>query len=296
MKLKESYHPYAMLTILFWSLAYVFTRLALQHFSSFSLGFLRYFTASSSLILIVLIIKLKPPKRSDIKLFVLAGAAGFFLYILAFNKGCETVTATTSSVIIAMVPIFTAIFARIIYKERLKRIQWIAILIGFTGVIVLTVMKGGLSVNLGLLWLLGASVLLSLYNILQRHLTKTYSALQTSAFSIFCGTILLAVFIPSSIKELANVPLVPIIYILILGIFSSAIAYCSWAKAFSKAKQTSSVSNYMFVTPLLTSILGFVIAGETIDISTLVGGTIIILSLLIFNIGGKYHNSQKVPS
>jgi drug/metabolite transporter (DMT)-like permease len=52
----------------------------------------------------------------------------------------------------------------------------------------------------------------------------------------------------------------------------------------------------MFVTPLLTSILGFVIAGETIDISTLVGGTIIILSLLLFNIGGKYHNSQIVPS
>lgn len=60
-----------------------------------------------------------------------------------------------------------------------------------------------------------------------------------------------------------------------LGIFSSAIAYVAWAKAFAKAKQTSQVSNYMFITPFLTSLLGLLIA-EVPDQSTLVGGTIIL--------------------
>ena len=36
MKFKNSFHPYAMVTILFWSLAYVLTRLTLQYFSAFS--------------------------------------------------------------------------------------------------------------------------------------------------------------------------------------------------------------------------------------------------------------------
>jgi drug/metabolite transporter (DMT)-like permease len=37
------------------------------------------------------------------------------------------------------------------------------------------------------------------------------------------------------------------LYIALLGIFSSAIAYIAWTKAFSLAKQTSQVSNYMFL-------------------------------------------------
>ena len=55
MKWKDSFHPYAAITIVFWSLAYVFTRLALQVFSTFSLGFLRYLIASVALIVIAFI-------------------------------------------------------------------------------------------------------------------------------------------------------------------------------------------------------------------------------------------------
>jgi hypothetical protein len=41
MKIKNSYHLYASVTILFWSFAYVLTRLTLQYFSALPLGFLR---------------------------------------------------------------------------------------------------------------------------------------------------------------------------------------------------------------------------------------------------------------
>ncbi len=295
MKFKDSFHPYAIITILFWSLAYVITRLALTYFSAFSLGFLRYFTASLALIVTALLLKIKLPRPSDLKWFLLSGATGFFLYMIAFNKGCETVTSATSSVIIATTPITTAIFARIIYGERLKKLQWAAILIGFTGVIILTVMDGGFSVNAGILWLLGASILLSWYNLLQRQLTKRYSALQVSAFSIFAGTVMLGIFLPESIDKATAAPPIQIVYILILGIFPSAIAFISWAKAFAKAKQTSSVSNYMFITPLLASLFGVIIGHETIDLSALFGGSVILFGLLLFNCGGSITARIKKP-
>ena len=66
MKWKDSFHPYAAVTIVFWSLAYVFTRLALQVFSTFSLGFLRYLIASAALIVISLVTKMKPPRPRDL--------------------------------------------------------------------------------------------------------------------------------------------------------------------------------------------------------------------------------------
>jgi len=78
-------------------------------------------------------------------------------------------------------------------------------------------------------------------------------------------------------------------YLAVLGIFSSAIAYVAWSAAFAKAKQTSQVSNYMFITPFLTSILGFIIANEVPEQSTLVGGAIILFGVLIFNFGGKIY-------
>ncbi len=291
MKWKDSFHPYAITTIVFWSLAYVLTRLALQYFSAFSLGFLRYFAASCTLVVVAVLTKMKLPQKADIPWFLAAGAVGFFFYMIAFNKGAETVTASTSSVVITTVPVMTALLARFVYKEKLYGFQWVAIAIEFIGVLVLTLMDGVFSINRGLLWLLLAALSLSMYNLLQRKLTKRYTALQTSAFSIFFGTILLAVFLPASVKAVSYAPGIQLIYIAVLGVFSSAIAYVAWSKAFAKAKQTSLVSNYMFVTPFLTSILGFLIADEVPGRATVIGGTIIILGVLVFNFGGKIYAS-----
>ena len=293
MKWKDSFHPYAAVTIVFWSLAYVFTRLTLQYFSSFSLGFLRYFIASCALIVIALVTKMKPPRTCDLPLFFVSGAIGFFLYMIFFNQGQATVTAATGSVVIATVPVFTALFARFLYQEKLHRLQWLAIVIEFIGVSVLTLMNSALSFNSGLLWLFLAALALSGYNLLQRKLTKRYSALQSSTYSIFFGTLLLSIFAPTAARELPGTPTIQFFYLAVLGICSSAIAYVSWSVAFSKAKQTSLVSNYMFITPFLTSILGFLLANEIPDSATLIGGSIILLGVFIFNLSGTLQRTQK---
>ena len=285
MKIRDSFHIYAVITIIFWSLAYVFTRLALLHFSASSLGFLRYFIASCALIVAVIATKMKPPEMKDAKWFILTGATGFFLYIIVFNKGCAIVNVSTSSVIISTTPVITALLAHFFFEERLKNYQWAAIAISFSGAVILTMSNVDLTLNDGLYWLFAAALLLSVYNLLQRKLTKVYSALQVAAFSIFSGTIMLAIFSTTAIYEIKDAPAVQLFCVAALGIFSSAIAYVSWSKAFAKAKNTSSVSNYMFVTPFLTTLLGFLIAGETPDNSTILGGIIIMTGLFIFSFG-----------
>lgn len=119
MSFQNSFHPYAAVTILFWSLAYVLTRLALQHFSAFPLGFLRYLIASCTLAAIAAFTKMKLPRRSDLPWFIFSGGVGFFFYMLAFNQGQAAVTAATGSVVIATVPVITALLARFIWGEKL---------------------------------------------------------------------------------------------------------------------------------------------------------------------------------
>ena len=134
MKFKNSFHPYAMVTIVFWSLAYVLTRLTLQYFSAFSLGFLRYLVASGALLVIAAMTKMQLPRKRDIPWFLASGGIGFFFYMIAFNQGQATVTAATGSVVIATVPVITALFARFVYGEKLMRFQWCAIAVEFVGV------------------------------------------------------------------------------------------------------------------------------------------------------------------
>lgn len=281
--MKKNYHFYAIITIIFWAMAFVFTRLGLQYFDVYTLSFLRYLSASLTLIVIIYFMKINKPKKEDFTTFFLSGAIGFFIYVILFTKGTGMVNSATSSVVIAMVPVFTALLASFFYHEKLKIYQWIAIVIEFIGILVLTLMNSTFSVNEGILWLLVAALCLATYNLLQRKLTKKYTAIEASTYSIFVGTLCLCIFLPSSIEITMKAPLEYIIYVLILGIFSSAIAYIAWAKAISLAEKTTYVSNYMFVTPFLTTILGFIMINEKPDKSTLLGGVIILSGLFIFN-------------
>ncbi len=295
MRFRDSFHPWAMTTILFWSLGFVLTRLALRDYTGPSLGFLRYFFASLAMPLLMRATRVRLPKRADLKWFFLAGAVGFFFYMIAFNKGCETVTAATGSVVIAVVPVLTALLARVAFGEKLRPHQWAAIAVEFIGVLVLTMMNGAFSVNAGLFWLLLAALALSAYNLLQKKLTRVYSGLEVSAYGIFAGTALLAVFLPRSVSQMRAAPPVDLVYIAVLGIFSSAVAYTAWAQAFKKADRASAVSNYMFVTPFLTSLMGYVFLGERLDTPTAVGGAVILAGVLLFNFGGSVRINRKRP-
>ena len=283
MKLKDSFHVYAIISIACWSSGYVFTRLALRYFSPLSLGLLRYCIASISLLIFALFVRMKIPDKKDIKWFVLSGFAGFSFYMVAFNIGSTTVTASTSSLMIATSPVITTLLARIVYREKLKIAQYIALIVEFIGVGFITLGNGIFSINTGLIWLIMASLALSIYNLLQKRLTKTYSALQASVFSIWFGTVPLLLFLPVSVTEVQTAPLIQVAYLIFLGIFTSAVAYISWTYAFSKSKNASSVTNYMFLTPFLTTLLGIFLAKETPDWATIIGGLIIIVGMFIYN-------------
>lgn len=290
---KPLYQPYALATIFCWSLAFVFTRMTLSYFSAASLGFLRYLVASAALIVIAVIKKIKPPKPADWLLFLVSGFFGFFLYMIAFNKGLSSVPAATASVVNATVPVVTALIAGVVYREKVRGFQWVAVVIELIGIAVLTVMSGGLTQSGGLVWLFLAALSLSTYNILQRKLTKKYTAMQASTYSIFAGTLMLAFFSPTAFRELAAAPAAQYIYVALLGVFPSAIAYVSWSVAFSKAERTSQVSNFTVLTLFFTSLLGILILGETPNAATLVGGGITLAGVLLFNYGAAWLGKRR---
>ena len=286
-RIRDSFHTYAIVTILFWSMSFISTRIAVQYLSVYSLSLLRNFLASCVLVLLVISMKIKPPLLRDWKWFFLTGATGFLLYTVAMGKGSETVTASTCSVVIATSPVLTALYAQILYREKLKNHQWLAMFVEFIGIVVLTLMNGAFTRNAGIFWLLLATLSSSFYNLLQRKISKRYQPLQAAAYAMFAGTVLMTPFGPAAFKSASALPWVALAHIAVLGVFSSALGYFTWSVALAKAPRTSSVTNYMFVQPLLATICALPVAGERPDAATVAGGGIILAGTFLFNFGEK---------
>lgn len=137
-KTKNQAQLYAFLTVLLWASAFVFTKIALTYYTSEAIGVLRYVIASLLFIVIGLFTQIGLPEKKDIPKFLLAGILDFTLYMITFNQTSKSLTATTGSVGIASAPILTALSARILFKERIRALGWLAIAVEFSGILILT--------------------------------------------------------------------------------------------------------------------------------------------------------------
>lgn len=273
---------YALMTVVMWSGAYVYTKVALLTFSAGVLGLLRCGVATLCLMTLLACHRQLAVTWRDIPVFIFSGACGFALYFLAFNTDSLSLNPTTACIIIALSPIISALLARVIFKEKLQFKQWLATLIAFSGVALIVLPEDSLQISQGTVWMLGAAVLLSFYNIIQRYMTRRVSTLQLTAYSFLSGTLLLTSYLPEAICELPGAPPGAVAVVVLLGIFPGALAYVTWGKALSLAENTGQVTNWMFMTPCLALLLEYVVTGQYPGEATFIGGGIILLSLLCF--------------
>jgi len=279
----------AFATVFLWATAFPLTKIVSSDFSPYSLGLIRCTVASMILLIIGRFIHIRKPMcKKDILLLAITGILGFSLYMILFNTGILTITSATSSVVIASTPIMTAIVTSVFYNEKISKTGWLAIFMAFTGVVILLFWKGALSVNTGILWTLGAAAVFCAYNIFNRKLSAAgYTSLEIVTYAMISGAVALMFFAPGAASDFSGASGTNILAVIALGIFPSATSYFLWAKALELADKTNEVTNYMFITPLLSAILGFLILNEIPDAGTLVGGIIIISSLILFSLRGK---------
>lgn len=286
-------YVYASGAIIFFASSFPFSRFALLYFTPEALGFLRCLLASIVLLIMGKCNKLRVPfKTKHIGLFFLSGALGFGLYLIVFNLGLKNITAATSSIIIAATPIMTAAAASIFYKEKISKIGYIAIVSAFCGVLIIILWKGILSINIGMLWTLSAAVSFCGYNMLSRKLVKIgYTSIEIVTYSMICAALMLSPFCVQGYNQIIKADVKYIGSLMYLGILTSALGYFFFNKGIEVAEKTSDVTNFLFVNPLIASILGYLALGETLNVGTVLGGTIIILSIVIFALKGEHKNS-----
>ena len=274
---------YAGITILLWSTVFIFTKIGLKYYNAEMLAVIRYIFASVTLVALIFIKKMKKPKLKDIPVFFVLGFLGFAFYIITFNKGMMTLNSSTSSVILASSPVITSILSGIFLKEKVSIYGWISIFISFTGIIILTLWEGVFKFNLGIFWILMSAILVATYNVLLRKFTRKYNSIEITVYSMLAGTLLLILYLPKAFIEIRTLNTTSFLVICWLAIFGTIVAYIFWSKALEKARTTGEVTNFMFVTPFLATLLGIMFLGEKLTVSTVIGGIFILLGILGYN-------------
>lgn len=274
---------YAGITILLWSTVFIFTKIGLKYYNAEMLAVIRYIFASVTLVALIFIKKMKKPKLKDIPVFFVLGFLGFAFYIITFNKGMMTLNSSTSSVILASSPVITSILSGIFLKEKVSIYGWISIFISFTGIIILTLWEGVFKFNLGIFWILMSAILVATYNVLLRKFTRKYNSIEITVYSMLAGTLLLILYLPKAFIEIRTLNTTSFLVICWLAIFGTIVAYIFWSKALEKAQTTGEVTNFMFVTPFLATLLGIMFLGEKLTVSTVIGGIFILLGILGYN-------------
>ncbi len=275
-------------TITIWASAFPLSKVAMKHFSPYSLGALRVCIAAFTLLIIGLIKGIKLPKKNDLLFIILAGACGFGLYLLSFNKGIRTISSASSSIIIAMTPIMTAAQASYFYNERINKIGWMSMITAFTGVLIMMLWDGILSINVGMIWTFIAAFLFSIYNMMNRRLSKDgYKGIEIVTYSMIVSVFIMSPFVGIGIKEIMTADTKNIAVLLVLGVICSAFAYYLWSLAISIASKTTEVTNYSFFTPFLAVLFDALIVGDGLNLGTMIGGAVIIISIAVFNLKGK---------
>ncbi|MGH8419089.1 MAG: DMT family transporter [Pseudomonas sp.] len=259
-------------------------RIGLEGYAPGHLALLRFIIASVFMALIASSMKISLPRLKDVPLLAVLGFFAVSLHHIALNFGQPGVTAGASSVLIQSMPLFTALLAHFVFKERVSAWRWTCVAWGLLGVaIVIAGDRGFGHVDARGLLILLAAFSWSVYFSLQKRHSHRYDGLTMVCYTIWAGTVFLLVYLPGLMGEILNAPLRVNVAVGVLGFFPSALAYLAWAYVL-KHMDVSRASMSLYLTPPMAIAIASVLLGEMPSLMVIVGAVVVLSSVLALNL------------
>lgn len=268
-----------------WGGTYVVSKYVLDEIPPFTLMWLRYAIGFLALFLVHRMqggVKLKEMTTRDVGLLTWIGFIGYFVSIALQFVGTKWSDAHTGALVTSATPAFIFVFAYFLLRERFTRRKTIALLLATTGVLIVVGLgKGGEAHLLGGILLIGAAVTWALLSVYAKIASDRFSSLAITMYAILAALLFTT---PVMLYELKDGFVMPsagaLAGVVFLGLFSTAAAFLLW-NAGMKMMDAGIGSLFFFFQPLVGALLGWWWLDETLDLSFFLGGTLIIVGVLV---------------
>jgi drug/metabolite transporter (DMT)-like permease len=290
----------ALLAMAFWSLSFIWYKEVLTLYRPVSLVLMRLVISSVFLFIVTLVLrKLQPLRRADVKNFLILTAFQPFLYFLSESYGISMVSSTLAAVIISTIPLFSPIGAYFILGERISVVNFIGILVSVVGVTMVVFHSGfsNVSVSLPGVLLMFVAVAAAIgYAVVIRRLSGKYNVFSIVAYQNSLGILyFLPLFLWLDADHFFSVtPTRSVIIPLVnLGIFSSTIAFILFTYVI-KRLSVSRANVFTNAIPVLTAIFAYLILGESLTPIMIFGIAVVVLGVLVAQLGRLKENTREV--
>ena len=264
------------------------TKAALREISPITLIFTRF---ALGVAVLVLVLKLRresliPPRDSWLMLAIM-GFVGIFLHQMVQAHGLTLTTAVRTGWLIGVTPIWSAVLAAIFLGERFGPQKIVGLVVGLIGAL-LVITRGELSTSVltlpstrGDLLVLASTWTWAIYTILGRDTLKRLGSARATAAAMFAGWAMMTPFFVAAsgwheYRALSSTSLIAIVF---LGVGCSGLGYWFWYAALERI-DASQVAAFLYLEPLVTLLSAVALLGETVAVSTIVGGLLVLAGVV----------------
>jgi drug/metabolite transporter (DMT)-like permease len=240
------------------------------------------FTIASGIYLILLQRQTREARRlGKDRWALLAMAVSVAAFSPLLYLGLRFTSVVNATLINALGPLITGLLAALLIHEPMSRRQVTGALVGLAGVIFLisfgaSAVGEPMTVNRGDLVTVAAVTMWSLYSVFGRKVMHHRSALSATALSTWLGLIFL---LPAAAWELQAFPMemrpASLLAVLYIGVMPTVIGYFSWNAGVRRLGASGAMVFYNTL-PLYGALLGFLLLGESIGPTHILGGVLVI--------------------
>jgi drug/metabolite transporter (DMT)-like permease len=263
----------------------IFARIAYAHGADpLTVLTVRFVIAGACMVLVMRVGGHRFPRGRTLVALALLGGVGYVVESLAYFYALTVASAALVALLLYLYPAIVTVLAALVYKQRLTRLKITALVVALAGT-ALTIGELGGGRPLGIVLGVAAAVSYAVYILLSSRVGPRAGAIPAATVIMLAAAVSLGT--ATAIRG-PSFPTAPAgwIAIVALALISTVVAIVAFFAGLERIgpAEASTVST---VEPVVTVALAAAVLGESITVVQVVGGTLILVAVVILAQAGR---------
>jgi drug/metabolite transporter (DMT)-like permease len=274
-----------------WGSSFIFMRVLSPVFGPIVVAMMRVLVAGVLLVVLYAMIRVHLQWRTNLRHYLIVGVLNSAAPFLLYSYAALHVSAAIMSVVNSLTPLWAAVFAAIILKERFTLRKGAGLVLGIAGVAVITLfdavagrVAGEGSDPVAFLPVLACALATACYGLsgsyVRRWAPEVPSHAMTAASMLCAAGVLLPVTAAASSTPLRGIPANAWLLAIAFSILCSGVAYLIYFRLLRNSGVTRTLSVTLLI-PVFAFLWGFLFLGERIGLEAVTGGVLVVCGTLL---------------